>query len=154
MFLRSPEVPDWWQTLHPLKKKRLCRALSVRQTSYCFPPPSLEARVPFHPRILHPVAREFLSTWRPGQKLSLPFLVYILLKNYPWHPGSTYSSKTICGIQGLHTTQKLSLASKVYILLKNYPWHPGSTYYSKTIPCIQGLHTTQKLSLASRVYIT
>ena len=95
-----------------------------------------------------PFTHGFSTLWRgnslvPGGQV----------KSYPCHFWSTYYSKTIPGIQGLHTPQKLSVASRVYILLKNYPWHPRSTYYSKTIPGIRGLHTTQKLSLASRVYI-
>ena len=101
MFLRSPEVPDWWQNLHP-PKKSLCAGHCLFDRLV-----TVSRHLPWRPGcpFTHGfptlVAREFLSTWRPGQKLSLSFLVYILLKNYPWHPGSTYYSTTIPAIQGL-----------------------------------------------------
>ena len=104
------------------------------------------------------------------QKLSLASRVYIL-KNYPWRPGSTYYSKTIPDIQGLHNMKETwnrhekstcQSAGHCHTLLwccNVFHWYPfcnfsstktksksstpGSTY-SKTIPGIQGLHTTQK----------
>ena len=100
-------------------------------------------------------------------KISNP-RVYILLKNYPWHPGPTKHErnmkqtwKSTCQSAGhCHTLLWCCSAFHWYPFCnfsstktKSKSSTPGSTY-SKTIAGIQGLHTTQKLSLPSRVYTT
>ena len=76
------------------KKKPLFKALSVRQTSYCFPP----------------------LPWWPGNSLEPGGQA----KNYPWHPGSL-ASRVYITWKNMKQKWKINVSKKQDIVIQHHP---------------------------------